>query len=129
MFSSQKLAQILAKKKMTQAKLAKLSGIHASRICEYMNDKFCPTTHNLGRIAEALDVEIKELCVYATHKDAYTSMRSRLEKELADPASDTERIKVIAEAIGKLYKPVEVAPDEGSPENNVTGEVKLTFSK
>ena len=129
MFSSQKLVKILAENKMTQKKLARITGMAESRISEIINDKHHPTTTTLGRLAEALEVEVKELCVYASHKDAYTSMRARLEKELADPASDTERIKVIAEAIGKLYKPLEVAPDEGSPENNITGEVKLTFGK
>ena len=110
MLSTQKLRQILADKKMSQAQLSRISGVPESRISEYMREKFTPTTSTLGKIAEALDVEIKDITVQQSFEDTYNSLRSRLERCLEK--GDTEMAKVISDALSKLYKPVDPVPHD-----------------
>lgn len=56
-----RLMIILKDKNMSQAELAKLSGLSVSRISEYINMKATPTIFAMLNIADTLDMKIDDL--------------------------------------------------------------------
>lgn len=58
---SKKLKIAMAKQCMCSRELAKECGLSFSTICSYMNGTKAPSLKNLGKLANALDVDVETL--------------------------------------------------------------------
>lgn len=57
-----KIKEVAAMKRMSQYRLAKKSGVDPNRLREYYQNPFTNiTTETLGKLAQALDVDVTEL--------------------------------------------------------------------
>ena len=58
-----KISILQAQKQMTTTKLAKLSGISGSAICNIVRGDREPRPKTVGKLAKALNVEVEELLI------------------------------------------------------------------
>lgn len=76
------LQRQLVRREWNQSDLARRSGIHTSRISDWVNGKRAPSTENAERLADALGVSVDEVLTAAGHRP--------------DPVDEPERAALIA---------------------------------
>jgi len=60
-FSSEKFCLILAEKQLSLSEIARKANISASTISRYKRNKIKPRIKNIGKLAKALNVDIRQL--------------------------------------------------------------------
>lgn len=63
-YFSARLTSLLREKRMTQAELSEITGISQSLISRYIRSLSLPSSHNIYKIARALECPISELTEY-----------------------------------------------------------------